>query len=46
MAQCLLVKGHHSRIKAIRALVPDMPQKVVPAKADPFTFGSVSVVVS
>ena len=25
---------------------PDMPQKAVPAKADLFTFGSVSVVVS
>ena len=26
--------------------MPDMPQKAVPAKADMFTFGSVSVVVS
>ena len=26
--------------------MPDMPQKAVPVKADLFTFGSVSVVVS
>ena len=26
--------------------MPDMPQKTVPTKADLFTFGSVSVVVS